>query len=158
VEPRRTPTPPAADRHVLRFPGTTAGLDDAVKALRAILEARDLTPRHRHDVELVFEEVASNIVNYGQPIGDVEATIGFGAETILTFIDDGVRFDPREQPPPPAAARRQDLRIGGLGLVIVRDICTRIDYVRSADDRNRLTLAVPALPDVDPTTEVPSVQ
>ena len=143
MEPRRTPTPPAAGDHVLRFPGTTAGLDDAVKALRAILDARPLTPRRRHDVELVFEEVASNIVNYGKPTGDVEAAIGFGGETVLTFTDDGVSFDPRQQPPPPAAARRQDLRIGGLGLVIVRDICTRIDYVRTPDDRNRLTLHIP---------------
>jgi anti-sigma regulatory factor (Ser/Thr protein kinase) len=144
--------------HVLRFPGTTAGLADAVAALRAVLDARQPHPRHRHDVELVFEEVASNIVNYGHPSHDVEAVIRFGGETELVFEDDGVAFDPRAQPPPPAATRPSDLRIGGLGIVIVRDLCSRFDYERTPEGRNRLTLAIP-LPaeDVDPTGEIPAV-
>jgi anti-sigma regulatory factor (Ser/Thr protein kinase) len=143
--------------HVLRFAGTTEGLADAVRRLREILDARSLHPRHRHDVELVFEEVASNIVNYGQPSNAVEAMVRFGDETVLRFEDDGVAFDPRLQPPPPAAERPADLRIGGLGLVIVRDLCSRFDYVRTPDHHNRLTLAIPAPPpDVDPTGEMPS--
>ncbi len=130
--------------HRLRFAGTTRGLDAAVKRLRKILDARKLHPRHRHDVELVFEEVASNIVNYGRPSRAVAAMVRFGDETILTFEDDGVAFDPRTQPPPPPpAARPSELRIGGLGLVIVRDLCTRFDYVRTPEARNRLTLAIP---------------
>jgi serine/threonine-protein kinase RsbW len=144
--------------YVVRFHGTTAGLAEAVATLRAILDARALHPRHRHDVELVFEEVASNIVNYGQPSGAVEAVIRFGDETTLAFDDDGVAFDPRSQPPPPAASEPSELRIGGLGLVIVRDLCTRVDYVRTPDGRNRLQLAisVPA-EDEDPTGEMPAV-
>ena len=144
--------------HLLRFPGTTAGLDGAVRDLRAMLDARLLHARHRHDVELVFEEVASNVVNYGQPASDIEAVISFGDETVLTISDDGPAFDPREQPPPPTVTRPQDLPIGGLGLVIVRSICTRIDYVRTTDERNRLTLSVPVTDrDVDPTGELPAV-
>jgi serine/threonine-protein kinase RsbW len=130
--------------HVLRFPGTTEGFAGAAKALRAILDDRELHPRHRHDVELVFDEIATNIVKYGHPTGDVEATIRFGDETTLTFEDDGVAFDPRAQPAPPVATRRSELRIGGLGLVIVRDLCARFDYERTADQRNRLMLAIPA--------------
>jgi anti-sigma regulatory factor (Ser/Thr protein kinase) len=129
--------------HRLRFSGTTKGLDTAVKRLRRILDARTLHPRHRHDVELVFEEVASNIVNYGRPSRAVVAVLRFGDETVLTFEDDGIAFDPRAQPPPPVAARPSELRIGGLGLVIVREMCTRFDYVRTPEARNRLTLAIP---------------
>jgi anti-sigma regulatory factor (Ser/Thr protein kinase) len=147
-----------ARTHTLRFPGTTEGLDAAVRELRVILDARALTPRHRHDVELVFEEVASNIVNYGQPASDVEAVIGFGGETVLVFDDDGPAFDPRLQPPPAPVDRRQDLRIGGLGLVIVRDLCTRLDYVRTPEGRNRLTLTMaPGEADPDTTAELPAV-
>jgi anti-sigma regulatory factor (Ser/Thr protein kinase) len=143
--------------HILRFPGTTAGLDGAVHQLRAILDARQLDARHRHDVELVFEEVASNVVNYGRPASDIEAVVRFGDETVLTFSDDGPAFDPREQAAPPAVTRPQDLPIGGLGLVIVRSICTRLDYVRTPEHRNRLTMTVPTHRDVDPTTELPAV-
>src|SRR5918994_3605477 len=108
--------------HVLQFPPTAAGFRDAVLAVRLILDGRPLHPRHRHDIELVFDEVATNIVNHGQAAGIVEAGIQFGAATTLTFEDDGVAFDPRAQPAPPAATHRADLRIGGLGLVIVRDL------------------------------------
>lgn len=143
--------------HVLRFPATTAGFGDALKRLRALLDARQLHPRHRHDLELVFDEVATNIVNHGQPSGEVEAVIRFADETTLRFEDDGIAFDPRAQPAPPAATRRADLRIGGLGLVIVRDLCSRFDYVRTPEHRNRLTLSIPVVDrDVDPTAEMPA--
>jgi anti-sigma regulatory factor (Ser/Thr protein kinase) len=147
------------DLHAFRFAGTTDGLDGVVRELRRLLDARGLDARHRHDVELVFEEVASNIVNYGHPTSDIEATIRFGDETVLTFEDDGRAFDPRRQPAPAPVERRQDLRIGGLGLVIVRDLCTRLDYERTPAGRNRLVLTLtPAGTDPDETLELPAAE
>ena len=128
--------------HVLRFAPTAEGFDDAVTRLRAILDARRVHGRHRHDIEIVFDEVATNIVHHGRPSGAVEAVIRFDGETILTFEDDGAAFDPRAQPAPPPARRRSDLRIGGLGIVIVRELCSGVDYVRTPDQRNRLTLRI----------------
>ncbi len=128
--------------HVLRFAPTIEGFHDAVTALRAILDARQIQGRHRHDIEIVFDEVATNIVNHGRPPGPVEAVIRFEEETILTFEDDGAAFDPRAQPAPPPARRRSDLRVGGLGIVIVRELCTQVDYERTPEDRNRLTLRI----------------
>lgn len=143
--------------HVLHFPATAAGFRDAVLALRLILDGQSLHPRHRHDVELVFDEVVTNIVNHAQATGIVEARIRFGDGTTLVFEDDGVPFDPRAHPAPPAATRRADLRIGGLGLVLVRDLCSRVDYVRTPEQRNRLVLGIPLVEaDVDPTAEIPA--
>jgi serine/threonine-protein kinase RsbW len=142
--------------HALRFAPTAEGFDDVVTRLRAILDARQIHARHRHDVEIVFDEVATNIVRHGRPSGPVEAVIRFEAETILTFEDDGVAFDLRAQPAPPPARRRSDLRIGGRGIVIVRELCTAVDYVRTPEQRNRLTLRIPvANRDVDPTGAFP---
>jgi serine/threonine-protein kinase RsbW len=143
--------------HVLRFAPTPDGFGDAVTALRAILDARPLHARHRHDIQIVFDEVATNIVNHGRPSGPIDAVIRFAAETILTFEDDGVAFDPRDRPAPPPARRRSDLRIGGLGIVIVRELCTAVDYVRTPDARNRLTVRI-AVPDGDddPPRESPA--
>ena len=61
--------------HVLRFAPTAEGFDDAVTQLRAILDARRFHGRHRHDIEIVFDEVATNIVHHGRPSGAVEAAI-----------------------------------------------------------------------------------
>ena len=144
-------------QHPLRFPGTTAGFRDAVAALRLILDGRELHPRLRHDIELVFDEVVTNIVNHGRPAGDVDVAIRFGEDTTLVFEDDGVAFDPRAQPAPAPAARREDLRIGGLGIVIVRELSSRLDYERTPEGRNRLTIAIPPVgADVDPTAEFPA--
>jgi anti-sigma regulatory factor (Ser/Thr protein kinase) len=143
--------------HVLRFPATATGFRDAVTALRLILDARPLHPRLRHDVGLVFDEVVTNILNHGRPTGDVDVLIRFGEDTTLVFEDDGVAFDPRTQPVPPVATRREDLRIGGLGIVIVRELSSRLDYERTPEGRNRLTLEIPAVgADVDPTAELPA--
>ena len=143
--------------HVLRFAPTADGFADAATRLRAILDARQIHGRHRHDIEIVFDEVATNIVNHGRPSGPVEASIRFGHETILTFEDDGAAFDPRAQPAPAPARRRSDLRIGGLGIVIVRELCAGVDYVRTSEERNRLTLRIrTADRDADPTGEFPA--
>jgi anti-sigma regulatory factor (Ser/Thr protein kinase) len=143
--------------HALQFPATTQGFHDGVTALRAILDARSLHARHRHDIAIVFDEVVTNIVNHGRPAGVVDVVIRFEEDTILTFEDDGVAFDLRDQPAPPPARRRSDLRIGGLGIVIVRELCKRVDYVRTPDQRNRLTLRIAvANRDVDATGEIPA--
>jgi anti-sigma regulatory factor (Ser/Thr protein kinase) len=143
--------------HALRFPGTPAGFRDAEAALRLILDARTLHPRLRHDIGLVFDEVVTNIVTHGRPAGEVDVQIRFDDETTLVFEDDGVAFDPRSQPAPPVATRREDLRIGGLGIVIVRELSTRMHYERTPAQRNRLTIVIPPVPaDVDPTAEFPA--
>ena len=143
--------------HVLRFTATTAGFQDAVTALRLILDARTLHPRLRHDIELVFDEIVTNVVNHGRASGEVDVRIRFDEATTLTFEDDGIAFDPRAQPPPPVVERRKDLRIGGLGLVLVRELSSRFDYERTPEGRNRLTIVIPPVAaDVDPTAELPA--
>jgi len=69
--------------HVLRFAPTADGFADAATRLRAILDARQIHGRHRHDIEIVFDEVATNIVNHGRPSGPVEASIRFEDETTI---------------------------------------------------------------------------
>lgn len=132
-----------ATRHALRFPGTLAGFKDAARALGDILDGRPLESDLRYDVELVFDELAANIVRHAHPTDEVEMEITFDGEITMTFEDDGVAFDPRLQPAPPAPATIAEARVGGLGLVLVRKICSRIDYVRTPQGRNRLAVAIP---------------
>ena len=131
-------------QRVLRFPPTLAGFQAAGRALTSILESRDLDGGARHNVQLVFEEIATNIVRHGSASGDVEVGITLDDhEVVLTFEDDGKPFDPRTQPEPPAPSSLDDARIGGLGLVLVRKFSTRIDYERTPQSLNRLTVAIP---------------
>src|SRR5258705_8153907 len=88
-------------QHLLRFPPTLAGLEETTDTLRKLLDAREVADAARYNVELVFEEVAANIVRHGSPTGEIEAAVRFDDnEIVLTFEDDGVPFDPRTRPDP----------------------------------------------------------
>ena len=136
--------PMSTPQQVLRFPPTLAGLDTAAAWLRALI-GREVNDDARYNLELVFEEVAANIVRHGHPTGDIETAVRFDAdEIVLTFEDDGVAFDPGEGPARALPSSLDEARVGGLGLVLLRKIVTRMTYERTAQKRNILSLAIPA--------------
>lgn len=136
-----------AQRVEIRFAGSHAGFAAAFERLRAALDAERLEGATRYDAELVFEEIVANIVGHGARNGrgpDVHFTLDTRPDSIvLTFSDDGVPFDPRGLPDPLPAKSLAEAKIGGFGLMLVRHAASSIDYLRTADDRNRLTVIVP---------------
>ena len=136
--------PHSSTRGRLRFPATVAGLGDAAARLRGLLDAQNIEGDVRYNVELVFEEIAANIMRHALPTGDVDLSIWFDpTEILLVFEDDGMPFDPRQHPDPVEPTSLDDAPLGGLGLVLVKRVVTRIDYERTAENHNRLTLALP---------------
>ena len=135
--------PPKTPIHRLRFPGTLAGFEEASRSLRQFLEAHRLSEDTRFHIELVFEEIAVNIIRHGKPRADVNVEVTVNGEVVLTFEDDGQSFDPRDQPLPAPPESIEETRVGGLGLVLVKQFCTRLEYERTAEDRNRLTVSIP---------------
>ena len=132
-------------QHVLRFCATIAGLEEAAGALRSVLDEQQVNADPRFKVELAFEEVVANIIKHGRPTEDVEVAIRFDDdEIVLTFEDDGVPFDPLSRPDPVAPSSIDEAVVGGLGLVLVKNMTTRLDYERTPRHRNLLTLALPA--------------
>ncbi len=131
-------------QHVLQFPATLDGLAQGAGALRDLLNVQQVDVTRRNNIEVVFEEVVANIVRHGAPRSDVGVAIAFGDdEIVMTFEDDGVPFDPRERPDPVAPTSIDDATVGGLGLVLLRKL-TRMAYERTPEERNLLTLAIPA--------------
>jgi serine/threonine-protein kinase RsbW len=137
----------SAQRVEIRFAGTHEGFARAFERLHAALDAERLAGATRYDVELVFEEIVANIVGHGARKGrepDVHLTLDTGPDSIvLIFCDDGVPFDPRGRPDPVIAKSLAEAKIGGFGLMLVRHAASSLDYVRTADERNRLTVIVP---------------
>jgi serine/threonine-protein kinase RsbW len=132
-----------AAQHQLRFPATIDGFLEAAGALRGLLDRQALDGDMRYNVELAFEEVVTNIVRHGQATA-VTAAVGFDDdETVLVFEDDGVPFDPRAQPEPAPPTSIEEAPDGGLGLVLIRTIATRIEHERTPQHHNRLRLAIP---------------
>ena len=101
----------------------------------------------RYNAELVFEEVVANIVGHGAPDGhalEVRLLLEIRPDSIiLTFDDNGVPFDPRGRADPPPQKSLDEARIGGYGLMLVRHAVSSLDYLRTAEGRNRLTVRLP---------------
>jgi anti-sigma regulatory factor (Ser/Thr protein kinase) len=133
------------NQHVLRFPGTLAGFSEAFVGLRSFLDAQHLNGRPRYNVELVFDEIVANIIRHGIPGAHVEVAVAVNPdEIVLTFEDDGAPFDPRTQARAPEPASLAEAPVGGLGLVLVKKISSRMTYDRTSAHHNVLTLAIPS--------------
>jgi anti-sigma regulatory factor (Ser/Thr protein kinase) len=95
------------------------------------------------DINVCLDELFTNIVYYGF-IDDLEHTIQFRLkldEYVLTLKieDDGIPFNPLKKKDPEIPAELIDVRIGGLGIHIVRKLMNDIRYERK-HGRNRLTM------------------
>lgn len=133
-----------ARRIEIDFPATHDGFADAFARLRNALDAEQLDAAPRYNAELVFEEIVANIVKHGSVNGrdpDVRVTLEPTADSIvLTFDDDGGPFDPRGHPDPVRPKSLETAKVGGFGLMLVRRAASSLDYLRTAEGHNRLTV------------------
>jgi len=85
-------------------------------------------------INLAIEEIVTNIIKYGYDDTDFHAIKVFLAlfpDTIrLQLEDDGHPFDPLQAPEPDIHVPLDQRKVGGLGLLLVRDIVGRIAYRR----------------------------
>ena len=95
-------------------------------------------------LNLALEEWVANVINYAYPKGmrgHVEVTADV-SDDVLTLVikDHGVAFDPTQHAEADIDAELEDRPIGGLGIHLVRTIMDTVEYQRTADGYNRITL------------------
>ncbi len=135
------------DDYVLAFPATLPEYEKAFEDLRQALERHGVQEKGRYNVELVFEEIVTNVIRHGsldRTDCAVEVSVGFkpGA-VVITFSDNARPFDPitHEFPESPDESI-EEARIGGLGLILVRKACASMEYKRTPQDRNHLVVTI----------------
>lgn len=132
----------------LSFPATFEAYAKAAAELRRALESRGVDPRPRHYAELVFEEIVSNIIRHGcanAPGCVVEVSLGLKDDAIVLDFEDNARpFDPRAHKVAELPSTLETAGRGGLGLRLVRKASSRIDYQRTPQNRNHLTVTIAA--------------
>lgn len=100
-----------------------------------------LNERQGHDLHLVCEEAVTNIVNYS---GATRMSLKAWQEDnslYMSFIDDGVPFDPTQYPPPDFSIPVKERRIGGLGIHYIRKLTDSMTYSRE-EGKNVLTISI----------------
>ncbi len=95
------------------------------------------------DINICLDELFTNIVSYGF-VDDLEHIIRFTIildNNVLTLIieDEGIPFNPLEKKDPEIPADLIDVRIGGLGIHIVRKLMDDISYQRQRG-KNEFTM------------------
>ena len=95
------------------------------------------------NLNLVLEEMVSNIIFYAYPDG-TEGTIELAVESDgkeLTFFlyDYGRVFDPTQKADPDVSINPAERDIGGMGIFIVRNIMDKVTYQR-LNGKNILTM------------------
>ena len=95
-------------------------------------------------LNLAVEEWVVNVINYAYPKGtrghvELTAKVNDGLMT-LVVKDHGIPFDPTQHEDADVEAELEDRPIGGLGIYLVKNIMDSMDYERSADGYNIVTL------------------
>jgi anti-sigma regulatory factor (Ser/Thr protein kinase) len=106
------------------------------------LEAMDCPPRANTQVDIAIDELFGNIVNYAYPEGTGTATVRVEFEeepraVVVTFIDQGVPYDPLTAEEPDISLSIEERQIGGLGIFLVRKTMDDMTY-EYVDGRNVL--------------------
>lgn len=136
--------------------GLTLQLDNAIAsieigrlALNAYLEPLACDARLLNRLEVVFEEIVSNIVRHGGGAGRILVRAEFLAEregggpaVRLTVEDDGAAFDPLHLPEPEMTARLEDAQLGGLGIPLIRRLSRTVSYARVGAGQSALNRLV----------------
>ncbi len=118
-------------------------LEHVAAFVEEIGEELGLSMELQMNLNLVMEEMVSNVIFYAYPEGS-DAEIELAAECDgkeLTFLisDQGREFDPTMKDDADVDTNPADRELGGMGIFIVKNIMNKVTYQR-LDGKNLLTM------------------
>lgn len=124
-----------------RFPRDLASLESIYAFVRAFLSEHGIDEHHAWELDVVAEELFTNLIKYSPSREAIAFGLSWTAPTLTLWLRDfdADDFDPNRAPEVDPATPVLQRRAGGLGIHLVRRIADRIDYRR--DDRtNTITV------------------
>ena len=130
-------------RKELRIKNEVSELEKVAQFVEEIGEELGLNMELQMNLNLVMEEMVSNVIFYAYPEGE-EAEIELLAKSDgkeLTFVlsDQGKEFDPTAKEDADPDINPADRELGGMGIFIVKNIMNKVTYQR-LEGRNLLTM------------------
>jgi anti-sigma regulatory factor (Ser/Thr protein kinase) len=113
--------------------------------VRSGAEAAGLDSDDMNKLDLVLEEILVNIARYAYQGGAGDVEVAYSAEPgslLVEVTDQGRGFNPLDAAPPDLALGLGDRPIGGLGVLLVRQIVGSLSY-RRRDGQNTLSFRFP---------------
>lgn len=97
------------------------------------LEKLDCPVKARRQIDIAIDELFGNIARYAYSPDVGKATVRFSVEenpleVTITFIDNGVPFNPLEKSNPDTHLSAEERPIGGLGIFLVKKSMDLVEY------------------------------
>ena len=145
MKPDRT-EPDGEPALVLNLPNHPAVSEESRVAVVAFLEPHGVGARTMNRVEVVLEELISNLIRHGHEVSEITVEADYDGESIdLVVEDNGVEFDPLAKPDPDPFTSLADAPLGGLGIALVRRLTCAARYDRvgtGSAARNRVSVTI----------------
>ena len=118
-------------------------LESVISFVSDVCVRNSIPPETEHDLNLALDEMITNVAQHAYPGSEehhftLQITVS-NEEFVARIEDDGVEFNPTEHPIPDLDAPLEERKVGGLGIYLVRQIMTSVEYQRVAG-KNVVTL------------------
>ncbi|HKD49519.1 MAG TPA: ATP-binding protein [Candidatus Acidoferrum sp.] len=102
-----------------------------------------LSSKTQFELNLILEEVLANIISYGYEDNRRHEIVVRAelkqSELVIEVEDDGRPFNPLQTPPPDLEQPLEQRKVGGLGVHLVRELTSTVEYTRR-EEKNRLVM------------------
>ena len=132
------------DNNKLVIEATLENLSKVNDFVEEFLKEKECSPKVRMQLEVVVEEIFTNIANYAYGSHEGPATVRVEVDSEkkivdITFIDNGIPYDPLAKEDPDITLDADQREIGGLGIFMVKQTMDDVKY-EYRDGHNILTL------------------
>ena len=116
---------------------------ELIAFVKQVTERLGIDVKQAKQIRLAVEEAVVNVINYAylpEITGNIDVqAISDGQWLKFVITDNGVAFDPTEKEKADTTLSAEDRPIGGMGILLVRELMDSINYERT-DGKNVLTL------------------
>lgn len=128
----------------ITFEAKVEKLNDLFSFINQELENAGCTKKALMKIDLAAEELFVNIANYAYDSDEGHAVIRMetdksASRVEITFIDEGIPYNPLEKENPDISLSAEERPIGGLGIYLVKKRMDDVTY-RFEDGKNILTI------------------
>ena len=135
---------PTGTGRALTLPAKVESITAVVAFLEQELEALGCPEKQKMQICVAADEIVTNISMYAYTPGSGELTVRFAFDgedraAEITFIDEGIPFDPLAKEDPDVTLSAEKRQIGGLGIFLVKKTMDDMTY-RREDGKNILRI------------------